>query len=100
MPTGSFAVFDRGYTDYAWYQTLTTNGIFFVARLKDNALVEYFKKRCGRKAKGVVVDQEIALKGVKDRLRLVQFIAEDGKEYRRSEAVFYKRIKVGYLGFD
>ena len=82
LPAGSFAVFDRGYTDYNWYQTLTSNGIFFVARLKDNALVEYFKKRRGRKAKGVVVDQEIALKGVKDRLRLVQFIAEDGNEYR------------------
>ena len=82
LPAGSFAVFDRGYTDYSWYQTLTSNGIFFVARLKDNALVEYFKKRRGRKAKGVVVDQEIALKGVKDRLRLVQFIAEDGNEYR------------------
>ncbi len=82
LPSGSFAIFDRGYTDYAWYQALTTNGIFFVARLKDNALVEYFKKRRGRKAKGVVVDQEVALKGVKDRLRLVQFIAEDGNEYR------------------
>ncbi len=82
LPKGSFAVFDRGYTDYSWYQSLIDSGVFFVARLKDNALVEYFKKRPGRKAKGVLNDQEIALKGVKERLRLVHFIAEDGNEYR------------------
>ncbi len=58
------------------------NGIFFVTRLKDNALVEYFKKRPGRKAKGVVLDQEIRLNGMKDKLRLIQFIADDGNEYR------------------
>lgn len=82
LPRGSFAVFDRGYTDYKWYQSLMDSGIFFVARLKDNALVEYFKKRPGRKAKGVICDQEIALNGMKSRLRLVHFIADDGNEYR------------------
>lgn len=82
LPVGSFVVFDRGYTDYLWYQALMEAGVFFVARLKDNALVEYFKKRPGRKAKGVILDQEIALKGIRGKLRLVQFIAEDGNEYR------------------
>lgn len=82
LPTGSLAVFDRGFTDYEWWQELTTNGIFFVTRLKDNALVEYFKKRPGRKAKGVVLDQEIRLNGMNDKLRLIQFIADDGNEYR------------------
>lgn len=82
LPSGSFVVFDRGYTDYGWYQTLMDSGVFFVARLKDNALVEYFKKRPGRKAHGVTLDQEIVLKGMKDKLRLVCFTAEDGNEYR------------------
>lgn len=82
LPKGSLAVFDKGFTDYEWWQELTTNGIFFVTRLKDNALVEYFKKRPGRKSKGVVLDQEIRLKGMKDKVRLVQFIADDGNEYR------------------
>lgn len=82
LPTGSFVVFDRGYTDYGWYQTLMESGVFFVARLKENALVEYFKKRPGRKAHGVTLDQEISLNGVKDKLRLVCFTAEDGNEYR------------------
>lgn len=82
LPKGSFVVFDRGYTDYSWYQKLMDSGVFFVARLKDNALIEYFKKRPGRKAKGVLADQEIALKGVNGRLRLVHFVADDGNEYR------------------
>ncbi|HEX4955057.1 MAG TPA: IS4 family transposase [Thermoanaerobaculia bacterium] len=82
LPKGSLVVFDRGFTDYAWWQELNESGIFFVTRLKENALVEYFKKRPGRKAKGVVLDQEIALKGITGTLRLVQFIAEDGNEYR------------------
>jgi hypothetical protein len=82
LPAGSFVVFDRGYTDYGWYQALMESGVFFVARLKDNALVEYFRKRPGRKAQGVIADQEIALKGVKGTLRLVHFIAEDGNSYR------------------
>jgi len=82
LPTGSLAVFDRGFTDYDWWQELTDSGIFFVTRLKDNALVEYFKKRPGRKAAGVILDQEIRLNGMKDKLRLVQFIADDGNEYR------------------
>ena len=64
--TEHLTVFDRGFTDYEWWQELITNGILFVTRLKENALVEYFKKRPGRKTKGVVLDQEIRLKGMKD----------------------------------
>ena len=30
LPRGSMAVFDRGFTDYASYETLTENGIYFV----------------------------------------------------------------------
>jgi hypothetical protein len=48
---------------------------FFVARLKDNALVEYFKKRPGRRSQGVLANQVISLKGIKGSLRLVHFIA-------------------------
>jgi IS4 transposase len=56
--------------------------IFVVTRLNESALVEYVRKRPVRKAKGVVLDQEIKLQGMKTSLRLVQFIAEGGNEYR------------------
>ncbi len=30
FPKGSMVAIDRGYNDYAWYNKLTENGIFFV----------------------------------------------------------------------
>ena len=83
LPKGSFAVFDRGFTDYSWYSSLMTNGIFFVTRLKSNADVEYLLKRAGRKSHGVTNDQQIRLKGIADPLRLVAYTdPETDKEYR------------------
>ena len=37
LPRGAMLVFDRGYTDYGWFQQLTEEGVHFVTRLKDNA---------------------------------------------------------------
>jgi IS4 transposase len=83
LPKGSFAVFDRGFTDYSWYSTLMADGIFFVTRLKSNADVEYLLKRAGRKSPGVTNDQQIKLKGIDDPLRLVAYTdLETGQEYR------------------
>lgn len=83
LPKGSFVAFDRGFTDYKWYDSLTTDGVFFVTRLKSNADVEYLLKRSGRKAKGITNDQQIKLNNISDPLRLVACIDEKtGKEYR------------------
>lgn len=83
LPKGSFAVFDRGFTDYSWYSTLMADGIFFVTRLKSNADVEYLLKRAGRKSPGVTNDQQIKLKGIDAPLRLVAYTdLETGQEYR------------------
>ena len=74
LPKGSFAVFDRGFTDYGWYSTLMADGIFFVTRLKSNADVKYLLKRAGRRSRGVTNDQQIKLKGITDPLRLVAYL--------------------------
>jgi len=34
---GAIVVFDRGYTDYAWFSALDADGVYFVTRMKDNA---------------------------------------------------------------
>lgn len=82
-PKGSFFCFDRGFTDYGWYNDLTSNSIFFVTRLKSNADVEYLLKRAGRKSPGVTNDQTIRLKGVEQPLRLVNYTdSETGVDYR------------------
>lgn len=83
LPKGSFAVFDRGFNDYGWYSRLTTDGIFFVTRLKKNADIEYLFKRSGRKSKGISNDQRIRLNGIEAEFRLVEYTdPETGREYR------------------
>jgi hypothetical protein len=42
---GTMLVFDRGYTDYNWFQRLTEEGVHFVTRLKDNATYIVMEKR-------------------------------------------------------
>jgi len=40
LPEDSFIVFDRGYVDYAEYERFTKDKMFYVTRLKDNAIFE------------------------------------------------------------
>jgi len=59
------------------------NGIFFVARLKTNSIVENDPRRAGRKAKGITEDREISLGHIPESLRLICFLdPETGKELR------------------
>jgi len=73
LPKGSYVVFDRGYTDYAWYRELTDDGVFFVTRLKSNAIVTSGRKRRGRKSPGVIEDREIRLGKLPETFRLVVY---------------------------
>jgi hypothetical protein len=40
FPKGGVVAFDKGYFDCEWYMTLTDKGIFFVTRLRTNAVYE------------------------------------------------------------
>lgn len=81
LPSGSMVVFDMGFTDYTWYQTLMENKIFFVTRLKSNARIQGLNKRPGRKARGVTTDQSILLGNISQPLRMVCYQdPETGKE--------------------
>ena len=87
LPKGSIVVMDRGYTDYAWYNRLDTQGIFFVTRLRKNARYRVTERRRVPKSKGLTSDQTIQLTGAKAdkcpiRLRRVGFKdAETGIQY-------------------
>ncbi len=77
LPKGSYVVFDRGYTDYSWYQELTEDGVFFVTRLKSNAVSTPGPLRRGRKSLGVLRDQQIKLKGIDSTYRKVCYLDEE-----------------------
>ena len=64
FPKGSIVAVDRGYTDYAWYKTLSDKGIFFVARLKSNATTRIIERREVDRSKGLSSDHTIEFTGV------------------------------------
>jgi len=94
LPKGSYVVFDRGFTDYSWYQTLMESGVFFVARLKKNSIVKHLKKRSGRKSPGVIEDRQIQLGDISEKLRLVSYTDEEtGQEYHFVTNAFHLKAK-------
>ncbi|CAO0821168.1 hypothetical protein DFAR_2180017 [Desulfarculales bacterium] len=59
----SILVLDRGYQNYALFGKWTGQGVFFVTRLKSNAVFEVMANRPGLKAHNVLADQTILLTG-------------------------------------
>jgi putative transposase len=57
--TGSTVIFDKGYSNYTWYQKLSDQGVFFITRQKDfvRFKVAYSKKT--DRTQGHICDQEI-----------------------------------------
>lgn len=79
---GSMICMDRGYTDYDWWEELTRKGVYFVTRLKSNAVYDEIRRRAGRRSKNVVDDEIIQLKGNQTPFRLIHYISpEDQHEY-------------------
>ncbi len=64
LEPGTILVIDRGYVDYAWFGRLTTDGVFFVTRLKDNALYRVVERRPVPARSAIRRDEVIALTGV------------------------------------
>ena len=64
FPKGSIVVCDRGYNDYAWYNQLNIQGVFFVTRQKRNAKYRVIERREVDKNKGLDCDQTIMFTGV------------------------------------
>lgn len=64
FPKGSIVAFDRGYTDYEWYKSLSDEGIYFVARLKSNATTRVLERRKVDRESGLTSDQTVEFTGV------------------------------------
>ena len=61
---GTILVIDRGYVDYAWFASLTRQGVFFVTRLKDNAISTVVGTRAVPENRRIVNDELIELTGI------------------------------------
>jgi len=62
---GTILVIDRGYVDYAWFAALTLQGVFFVTRLKDNAVYTVVGTREVPEHRRILTDDLIQLTGVR-----------------------------------
>jgi IS4 transposase len=64
LSAGSIVAMDRGYNDYELFGDWTKKGIFFVTRLKDNAVYSVLEKRQTPKDRSILADEVILLTGV------------------------------------
>ena len=61
FPPGAILIFDRGYNDYAWFERLTAEGVFFVTRMKDNTDYLVIEDRPLPQRTGLLRDQIICM---------------------------------------
>jgi len=61
LPNGSIITFDKGYVDYAQYEKFSENHIWYVTRLKDNAIYKSTKYFDIQEESAVRKDEEITL---------------------------------------
>jgi hypothetical protein len=62
---GTIVVYDRGYNDYRLFGQWTAQGVFFVTRMKDNALYEVVGERDVPQNRHILKDEIIQLTGLK-----------------------------------
>lgn len=68
LPTGSIAVFDRGYTDFRWFNSLNEQAVFFVTRVRRDLAYRVIERHKADRASGISSDQTIELTGKRARL--------------------------------
>jgi hypothetical protein len=91
LPANSFLVFDRAYNLYGQFAKWTNQKIWFVTRMKANAVYHVTKvisdKTRKKSAKGVLKEQYITIgykvdnEELRLKLRRITFRAEDGKQF-------------------
>lgn len=62
---GTIVVDDRGYNDYGLFGKWTAQGVFFVTRMKDNALYEVAESREVPQRSNILKDEVICLTGIR-----------------------------------
>lgn len=82
----TIVVDDRGYNDYALFQHWTSQGVYFVTRMKDNAVYEVIRKNKVPKNRHILKDEIIELRGpgafekCPSQLRRIEFLNTEKQE--------------------
>lgn len=65
LNAGSIVAMDRGYNDYALFGKWTARGVFFVTRLKENAVYDVVESVIGPLPRNILADETIRFTGPK-----------------------------------
>ena len=82
----TIVVDDRGYNDYALFQHWTSQGVYFVTRMKDNAVYEVIRKNKVPQNRHILKDEIIELRGsgafekCPNQLRRIEFYNSEKQE--------------------
>jgi len=85
LPKGSIVAFDKGFISYPWFRALDEKGVFFVTRLKQNAVYKVLERRTVNRKTGVTSDHIIEIVSRKTSLRLRRIGYRDPKSGKRYE---------------
>jgi IS4 transposase len=78
LEPGTVLVLDRGYIDYRWFVALSRRQVYFVTRLKENAVYDVVERRAVPQRSHVIADEVIFFPSQ----------AETSKEY------FFRRVEI------
>ncbi|MVT09422.1 IS4 family transposase [Chitinophaga sp. ysch24] len=91
LPKESFIIFDKAYNDYRQFHSWSNQQVWFVSRMKENAVFHVCKvlsdKTKKKKSKGVLKDQLITVgykqekEEIRLRMRRISYKADDGRIY-------------------
>lgn len=98
LPPDSIVAVDMGYTDYKLYGDWSSQGVYFVSRLKENALYEVVEERPLPKKSNIRADQVIRLTGVNAAKKcpfLLRRVVVWDKEYEREIVLLTNHLKFG-----
>jgi hypothetical protein len=82
LPAGAIVAMDRGYNDYSLFSSWCERGVYFVTRIKKDAIYEVVARREPKPEKNIVADETITFSSPQSRekcpyqLRLVSFYDE------------------------
>ena len=85
---GTVLLFDRGYVDFAWFQRLSDDGVWFITRVKANMGYEVVESREVHQKGEVVRDERVRLSNSRARqrygglLRIVTIEKADGERFQ------------------
>ena len=85
LSEGSIVVFDKGFISYTWFRSLGEKTIFFVTRLKQNAVYKLLERRPVNRETGVSSDHIIEVVSRKKALRLRRIGYRDPESGKRYE---------------